>query len=413
MTRIIRFGFLKDQMWVSVISLGVILFFIFLGDAVLSYWTPNFLEDTLGSSFLMGIIMSFSSLVGLGSDLILPQIIRGITVNKLLVLSILASFLFSVFLINATYFPLVLIILAAMAIWGIYYELLGFGQQQFVADSIPLKFRSATWGILGIFRSIAYFLGPILGGALLARGLRVPIYASIAFVFISVIVLMSAKKKHAREIQIDTHEVSIFREFAHWKVLFVHVWPVVIVSLCIGLIDAVFWTVGAVWTEELADKSFLGSFILPSYMLPSIFVGFLVAKWQVFSGKKKLAEKLLLLSGVFLILLIFTDKVFIFLVLIFFSSVLLSIVYPLTDGVYSDIVARMGRERRHLIGLSQSTASLAYIAGPIVGGFLAGKIGEKETFVAIGLTITLVSFLLLKFTPRKLKLPQEEIHTWE
>jgi MFS family permease len=304
-------------------------------------------------------------------------------------------------------------LLVAMAIWGVYYELLGFGQQQFVADTIPLRFRSATWGILGIFRSIAYFLGPILGGALIVRNLRAPIFAAIGFVLISVVVLMSTTRKHSRQVQIDTHEVSIFREFAHWRVLFVHVWPVVILSLCIGLIDAVFWTIGAVWTEELADKSFLGSFILPSYMLPSIFIGFLVAKWQVFNGKKKLAEKLLLLSGFFLVLMIFTEKVYLFLILIFISSILLSIAYPLTDGVYSDIVARMGRERRHLIGLSQSTASLAYIAGPIVGGFLAGKIGERETFVVIGLAVALISFFLLMLTPRKLKLPQEEIRTWE
>jgi len=152
---------------------------------------------------------------------------------------------------------------------------------------------------------------------------------------------------------------------------------------------------------------------LPLYVLPSIFMGFLVARFKIYEGKKKLAIKFFFLSGIFLAALGFYDGIFWQLAMVFLSSLMLSVVYPLTDGVYSDIVARMGRERKHMIGLSNSTASLAYIIGPIMAGFLSSLVGEKKTFVAMGFLTMIVSVVLYLLMPKKLKVPQKEIKTWE
>ena len=404
---------LKDEVWSKVLTLGMILFLILLADATLSFWVPNFIQDSLQSSFLMGLVISFSSVVGFGADLIFPQILRGFTVKRLILLGILSSFLFSAILLGATAAPYLVIFLLAMAVWGIYYELLGFGEQQFVADSTPLRLHSAAWGVMSIFRSLAYFLGPIIGGLLLARGDRTPAYFAILFTFLGLVFLMLAREKHKRPIEIDVHEVNLIRELAHWKVLFSHVWPIVIMSIFMGLVDATFWTTGAVWSHTLSERSWWGGMFLPLYTLPSLFVGFVVAKWQVFEGKKRLAEKFLFFSGIFLAMLGLTDAIFFQLLFVFVSSTLLAVSFPLTDGVYSDIVARMGRERRHLIGLSRSTISIAYIIGPAWAGFIASTIGERLTFSAVGITVVVVSAVLLLTTPKKLKLPQEEIKKWE
>jgi MFS family permease len=73
----------------------------------------------------------------------------------------------------------------------------------------------------------------------------------------------------------------------------------------------------------------------------------------------------------------------------------------------------MGRERKHLIGLSLSTWSIAYIVGPIVAGYIARSIGEAKTFTVLGVFTLLVSLILLIASPKKLRLPQKEIKTWE
>ena len=135
---------LKNSVWSKVITLSLVLFFILLGDAILSFWVPNLLHDSLENIIAMGFIISFSSVIGLGTDLILPQLIKGISVRKLLILAIITSIIFSLLLIKASFTPLILIFLFGMVSWGLYYEFLGFAQQQFVADSVPLKLRSGA-----------------------------------------------------------------------------------------------------------------------------------------------------------------------------------------------------------------------------------------------------------------------------
>lgn len=404
---------LKDPTWSKVLTLALTLFFVFLSDAILSFWVPNFLEESLKSTTVMGFIIAISSIVGLGLDLILPQIIRGITVKQLVFVSIAASMTFSLFLLEATWVPIILIFLLAMATWGIYYELMGFAQQQFVADSTPLRLHPAAWGVMGVFRGLAYFLGPILGSSFLALGVRVPVFIALGFALISLLILIFYGTAHDRPMEIDAHEVSLWKEIEHWKALFTHVWPILILSLFIGVIDSAFWTIGAIWTVKLSEEHWLGGMFLSFYVLPSLFVGFVVAKWGIFKGKKKMAMRALLLSGFFLAALGVSPSIAWQLTVVFLASLILSLVYPLIEGVYSDIIARMGRERRHMIGLSNSTFSIAYIVGAPLAGGIAGAVGEQKTFVVMGALAVLVAAVLLLVTPKKLKLPQQEIQSWD
>ena len=413
MFRRFQISYIKDPVLIKVISLSLILFFIFLSDAILSYWVPNFLDMTLVDTTKVGLVLGFSSVIGLLADLVIPQLIRGVTVRKLVFLSILASFVFSFTLLTSTWAPFILILLTSMAVWGIYYELLGFAQQQFVADATPLRFHSAAWGILGVFKSLSYFLGPILASGFLDMGERVPLYAALFFALISFLILTLHKGGHDRPLDIDMSQVNIFREIEHWRVLFVHVWPVLIMSLMMGVIDATFWTVGPILSEKLASESWLGSMFVSIYVLPSLFMGFVVAKWGVYKGKKKMAEKFLLLSGILFTLLTIGESIVWQSVIVFIASSASAVSYPLIDGVYSDITSRMGRERKHLIGLSNSTVSIAYIFGPPLSGFISQFFGNEQTFVVLGISLALISGVLLFVTPKKLLLPQEEISEWK
>ena len=409
-----RFGdLIRDPLWLKIASLSVVLFFTFLADAVLSYWVPNFLEEVSENTTKVGLIMGFSSVIGLLADLILPQIIKGVTVRKLILLSLIASSIFSLTLLWATWTPFLLLILISMAVWGIYYEFLSFAQQQFVSDYTPTKFHPAAWGIIGVFKSAAYFLGPIIVGSLLLRNIRFPLYLSFVFLFISYISLTLFKRSHDRPLDIKIDEVNLFKEIEHWKVLFYHVWPVIILSFLMGVIDAFFWTVGPILNEELSRDSWLGSMFLSFYILPSLFMGFIIARLGIFKGKKKLAEKYLLVSGLLFSTLSLFDNIILLVSIVFLASIALSVCYPMVDGVYSDIVARMGRERKHMIGLSASTISLAYIFGPPLSGLIASLVGNKASFVVMGVAVSLTCLVLLFVTPKKLLLPQEEIHKWE
>lgn len=403
---------LTDGVWSKVIALTSILFFVLLADAILSDWVPNYIQTVTGSALIMGAIMSFSSVIGFGADIIFPQLLKWTTVKKLLVMAVLSGVLFSGVLYFSTLWPVLVIFLVAMAVWGVYYELLGFANQQFVSETVPGKMRASVWAVIGIFRNLAYFIGPIIGGVLAVQGDRVVVLTA-GGISILAYGLVFFLKLSNKQVVVKNEEINLVKELSHWWVLIEHVWPMLIASFILGLIDATFWTTGTVLTEVLARENWIGGLFLPMYMLPSLFVGILVLKWGIYRGKKKWAEIFMLLGGIALALLFIQDSIVYKLAIVFVSSIFFSVSYPLIDAVYSDIVSRMGRERKHLIGLSASMISLSYIVGPVLAGWIASQVGESMTFVVMGVAMAAVSIMLLILTPRKLRLPQVEIASWE
>ncbi len=396
-----------------VVSLSITIFFICLADALLSYWVPNYLNQIYKDESRVGIIIAFSSTTGLLADLIIPQLIRSISVRKLVFITICLLFIFSGLLIGATFKPVLIVILLAMATWGIYYDLLGFAQQQFVADATPLSYHTKAWGILGSIKSTSYFLGPIISSSLLLGNNSAPLYLSLVFIAISLILLTLTRKNHERQLLINSTKVNLLTEFNHWIVLAKRVWPVLIMSLFIGMVDSFFWTIGAIWSENLAKESFYGRMFLSAYVFPSLFVGLLLARMDIYKKKKRKAIILIFFSSVFLLLISVNQNVFWQLITVLISSIGLSAAYPLIDAVYSDLVERMGRAREHLIGLSDSTLNIAYIIGPIIAGTISSLFKEQYAFGALGLFGMLTSVVLYLLTPKKIKTPQNEIHGWE
>jgi len=141
-------------------------------------------------------------------------------------------------------------------------------------------------------------------------------------------------------------------------------------------------------------------------------LGVVVAGWGIYRGKKILTEKFLIVAGVFLAGLAVSGNIYWQLAMVFLSSMALSVCYPLLEGVYTDIVSRMGKQRNDLIGLTSSVSNVSYVVWPPIVGFLAGLVGERFTFSFVGVLTVIIAVILLFITPKKLRLPQEEIKTW-
>lgn len=401
-----------NPVWWKLATFLGILFFVLLSDAILSDWVPGYVQGVLGSPVKMGMVMAFSSIVGFAVDLIFPQLLRSATVKQLALGAVTGSALFIAALFYSTYAPLLVILLMAMAAWGVYYEFDGFMTQQYVSEQAPPHLRSAMWAIVEVFRASAYFAGPLIGGYIAIGGDRRILITAGSMLLVGYLLLLFLRlPKHTEEVPLA--HISLRAEIEHWEALAVHVWPILILSILIGLIDASFWTTGTVVTDMLAEKSSVGGFFLPLYMLPSLFIGFVVAKWGVYTGKKRWAEKFLLLAGLILASITLVPSIYWILGVVFLSSVCVWIAIPLIDAVYTDIVTRMGRERKHMFGLSSSMFSLAYIIGPIISGWLVTVTGEIGSFAVLGGLVAVTAFVLLFTTPRKLRLPQTQLSTWE
>lgn len=408
----VRVAFIKSTVWQRIMVVSVIFFFIGISDSVLAYWVPPFIQKTLGSPVLMGLVLSFSSVVGIAADMLLPQIIRGASLTKLVSWAMFFSLAFGSLLLFSSYQPIILVLLLAMGTWGVYYELLSFSRQQFLADNTPHNIHASASAIIFAFRGLAYTVGPLAASILLVSGERTPIMFALVMTIVGGIALRLSRLGKHGHVDIDVKKVNIVAELGHWKTLFSVVWPMVTLSVFMGIIDSVFWTTGAVLSEGLSSGNSMSRFILPAYMLPMVIVGPVLARMRVVSGKKKKAELSYLLSGLVLILVGFVTNISALVFFVLVSGILSAATYPLVDAVYSDIIARMGKQRYHLIGLSSSANSLAYIVGPTIAGVTTEIVGEQRSFAVFGVGAVILSLVLLLVTKKKLILPQGEISGW-
>ena len=405
--------FKENLVWNRLLTFSLILFFLRLSDSIIAFWAPNQIQNSLQNPVIMGAIISFQSIVGFSADLIFPRIFKTVRTRRLIFWAILVSALTSFFLSASTFKPLLAIFIATMTLWGIYYELVNFANFQFMGTVVPSQMRAAAWGFTGIFVNLAYFLGPFIAAELLSNGILITQGTIIIFLVVALVLLTLNKNRHDVPTAVDFSHANPWAELRHWLTLSRTVWPALAIGLVLGFIDATFYTVGAVWTEKLTLVNPWGIWFLPLYLLPSICLGIPLSRWNISNGKKKLAEKFLGLSGIFFIAIAFSSSVSWQLAIVCLASSALAVCYPLLQGVYTDILTRMGSEKKDMIGLTGSVMNLSYIIWPVFAGLISSKVGERLTFSWLGVIVLTFSIILLFVTPRKLKLPQTEIKTWE
>lgn len=407
----------KDQSYSKIVPMMLVVFFLYFGDAILSEWIPTFMQSKLGGSLAMGLMMSFSSVVGFLADLVFPQLFKKASSRKMVLLAVSSVFITAGILLWTTHFIYPAVFLMAMGVWGLYYEFLNFGLSAYVVKTAASSDRAGVWSVITVFKSLAYCLGPLAGSWLFYwKGDVAIIVVYSLFALIAYVIWLIEGIKN-RELKVD-HEmefekVNILDEVKHWGSLFKHVWPILLVSLVLGIIDAAFWTTGVVMSDNLVSQSWVGSLFVPAYILPSIFVGFLVPKLGIHHGKKKISEIFMMVTGFLLFGLGLGGSVCWLVFLSLLIGVATSFSWPLVEAVYSDILSRMGREQKHMMGLSNSTYNVSYIIGPVIAGLLSNSIGEIGTMKYLGIMVVFVSVILLVVTPKKLKLPQSEIKQWK
>lgn len=399
------------------------LFFIFAADALMSYMYPIVVESQVSSNLLLGIIMGFSSFVGLICDFLFPQLFKGKSWKFYVIstISIFVLFPISTYLgsINGSIF----FFLFASAIWGIYYELLLFSLQKFIVSTQHKQDFAKDWGNLYIFRSLAYIIGPILGSIFINMSITkaplavIPFQIIAALVVVSTAILVKKKTHHSSyEVEHQVRHINMKEEFKYWKILLPSILPIFISAVIFVGIDASYWTLGGLFGIQIfgESESSLEWLVLLIYMIPTLLGSVFMSRIQIVNRKKKTSNLLLMIGGIILSLLFFfqTNNVLI-LVIIFISTFFVSIATALNDAVFSDLIERLGKSDIHLIGLNRVTSSLGYIIAPIALGFIADRISYVLTFSLLGVFAALTGIILFIITPRKLKLNQKQLHELE
>lgn len=381
------------------------------GDAVVSYATPVFLEEALTNTFHLGLVMSFSSMVGFLIDILAGKFFKKRGYGFFVWGTILTALAFS-----ASFLALpknVLVYLFAMGLWGIYYEFEAFSKFTYVKECTGKHEYSMVWGIFSNLSAIAYLLGPALASFLISKSLNISFVTSIILsvlsgVFFLIFKLVKKEKVENLETEVK-HRITVHEELLVWGKLFKKIWFIWFFNICLVSIDAAFWTVGIIYAEKLKETHPFGWAFLWAYMLPSTFMGFFLPKVAKKFGKKKSAFIGACLGGMSLFTIGFVESVYLQILLMFVFSVFTSLSFPAIYATFEDYISRLHDFGTEMMGIEQTSGSVAYIIGPAVFGFLAEVIGIQKIFSVGGVLIFVVSFLGLIIVPRKIHLPQKEL----
>jgi MFS family permease len=417
-----RFKFSRIRSKISIVLIFTLpLFFIFLADSILSYIFPIVVEQKLNSNLLMGIVMSASSVIGVVCDLSFAQLLKERTWKFQLISGIIVAVSFPIILhISELVAAFALFLLASM-LWGIYYELLLFAQQEFIVTEEKTKSYSRDWGIVFGTIQLTWITGPIIGSLLLqqisvARTVIVITLQVIALIFTFILIFFTP---YHHKVQLTKSKIksvfNLFRELGYWKILSRAILPVLIMGIMTEIIEATFWTIGGLFGREVTGSDGFDWIIFTAFSVPLIIGSMILARLDIHHHKKLLSQLALLVCGVLLAMVYFSkSSTGLLLIIVAVSSLFFAFASPLNEAVYSDLIGRIGGDKQlHLLGLAKANSSVAYIITPIIVGFLADRTGYHSTFALVGVFAIVISVVLLVISPRKIHLPEREIKTFE
>ena len=384
---------------------------VFLADAVLSYIFPVLVERQVKSQILLGIIMSFSSVIGLLCDFYFPQILQKFRWASILLLGSILSLGFTFFAHFSVFALPVIFALFAVSFWGVYFELIVFSQERFIVNETSPKLYTRNWSIISTIIFITWIIAPILAAKLLLQEQSditfVIILIQIITILCSIFLFFRSRKIYKENKKIgEIKAIGVRKTLHEWKKLFPKISAIAITIFSIKLLESAYWMFGVLFAETLNDISKGEEFlILLVYTVPLAFGSFFSAYLNIGKNKQRIANTLGILSGLLTFTgICFTSNFLQMAILLFIANIFSAFVIALASSRSSDIQNKLTtQERFFIVGMVCFSGSLAYILGPLVLGFVSEIYGYKTAFASVGLFLFMASVYLLIFDKSHLK----------
>ncbi len=370
-----------------------------------------YLENILHDAFLLGIIFSLSSLVGLIFDFFAGDKFRTKNFRFFLYITLLASIVLPI--VYMVFPSHVVTAVIGLALWGIYYETIGFTLFNYIKENTHKADYSKVWGILSANSSLAYLIGPAIATFALTINIILSYEVSLA-IFLLASVCGLAFLFKCEKVKVEKPSIvkpGIKAELKIWKILLKHIWPLWIFTVALVMTDAFFWTVGIVFAEQIKNTNALGAAFMSAYMFPHMVMGLLAGRISPKFGKKKTAFISGTLAGLFLILVSFSTSIYMMLFFVILAATFRAIAAPALFATYEEYITRLKGFGNDMIGLEQSSASIGYIFGPILSGYFASIMGRHGSFAAVGIFLASISIASYTVVPRKIRMPNKELES--
>ena len=400
-----RYGFKHKLLF----SIAFMVFFFNLADAILTYILPLIITQNGFSKSEMGLIIGSSSLFGIGFDLLLGRYLKKPHYQRLYAAVLILTIIF----IAMLYGTLSLVVLLfGMAVWGLYWNLFHFSNYDFVSRAVPKNEHANAFGVISVFHSFASTLGPLIAGLVIGTTFFIdfqPFLLAGVFVFCAALWLWVASFHISMHIQkqeravIKPHETGWIHEMRIWRAIGRQLFPLLVVLFLMFTTYAFFWTIGPLIAED-GEFGIWGGLLLTAFTFPSLFTGWLVGKVTKKHGKKRTALWSFFLGSLLMTSFPFMPHPALVIGVVGVASFFYGFTLPAIDGALADYIAEAQEYEKEIQSLSDFFYNVGWSVGPITAGFLADGVGNKQSFIVLGVVSVLTCLFLLNVMPKKIVL---------
>lgn len=387
--------------------LGLMMIFLRIFDGILGYYLPVVITSAGLSKTAMGLIIGFSSVAGALFDFALSLRVRSVHYRRFFLAMFILAGLYALVLSAGSWIPLFLL---AMAIWGIYYDLMTFGNHDYLARVIPKEKNAVGYAVLDMTKSFGYALAPPIAtfGLTLFGDYSIFVTAPIAlfFSFITFQVIRKGVKDlvHEQNHPGAHRRITATREFYKWRHIGRNLWVPLAFIFLLYLTESFFWVIGPLLSEELISINAWGAFFVTAFFVAPLLADPVAPMIISFFGKKRTAFYSLFVTGILMTFFVFIQPGHLTVLLVFLLSFMMTFGYPAIGSAFGDYI-RENPEREHeIVGVSDLATNMAYVVGPIFAGILADVSSNTLAFSLWGFVLIVIIGALLPFARKPIRL---------
>lgn len=382
---------------------GMMLFWT-LSEGMVSFIVPLKISNAGFSDTMLGFIIGTSSLAGALFDLVACRVFKNTFYKRIFGLMFVLCLSFPLLLMHAT---TLLAFVIGMAIWGIYYDLRNIGNFDYIARTTDKEGSAQAFGLIQVFQSVGWIIGPILVGFLAGEVVGWKPFAAIyTFLGISVaffIMLYFWKGTNKRQKDPSKERPCRRGTWSEGKMIGLvayALFPALFSIFFINFVDSFFWSIGPLFAEELGLGMFAGLFIT-AWSLPAMLLGWNAGKVALKFGKERVAYGAQLLAVLALSPIFLVHSGIAIIVLIFIAASFTALAVPAYQSMFTDYIHEREDLEKEIESLEDLYTNLGYVFGPILAGLSSDLLGYSLTFSLLGSGVALMAVFLFMANKRK------------
>lgn len=379
-----------------------------LSEGIVSFIVPLKIEEGGVSDTMLGVILGSSSIAGALFDLIAVRLFKDTYYKRIFSVMFALCLAFPLILMNAT---TPLLFLLGMVVWGVYYDLRNIGNFDYIARTTEKKDNAKNFGVLQVFQSIGWILGPIIVGFLVGEQVgwepfaAIYIFLGIALACFVILALVTGDRKspvHAKQEAKECRRGS-WSEIRMMGQTARVILPALLVIFALNFTDAFFWSIGPLFAEHLGLDGLAGVF-MSAWSIPGLLLGWHAGKIAVKFGKERTAYVAQFLGAVCLFPLASINHGIAVIGIVFVAAMFTSVAWPAIQGAFADYIEQRPDLEKEIEGLEDFYTNLGYVFGPMLAGFLADMLGYGATFSLLGFMVAAFSLFLVSSYRKRINL---------